>query len=563
MTDLADGWGIAAGKATILTQTAFAGDILTGLGHNKAMDSRLQSHLASRLVCHFLIVGLLVCARAGASEVDNSKEYVDQIKPILAAHCFRCHGEKTQKADFRLDHFRGDLKSDRREAERWHDILAVLRQGEMPPPEDKQLSKQDFAILTRWIDRKLTQHAKADKANGGRVVLRRLNRVEYQNTMRDLMGIDTNYIQDLPPEGLSDQGFRNDGQTLQMSDLQLESFLRAARTGLQKAIVSGSEPEVIEQTFKESINDKNRGSRYLDDDQQFIARLTEYPEEGEFVVRVRARARLVDGRGDPVLRVAVGYRADVQAPRRFIKTVDVNDDQWQTIEFRARIEDFPLPSKTQSKFPGLLIWVDNAYAEGAIKPLKPKRPIKKKRQKKNQPEFDPPPAPTLPTNYPVIEVDSVQFVGPVFSSWPPRHHRAILPERDDTPERQFVSERVLKPFMERAFRRPVRSAEVDPFARYYEIARGSTDSFEDAIRETLAMVLVSPDFLYLIEPAKDKQKRRLNSHELASRLSYFLWSTMPDQALLNAAANGELSQPANLLRQVDRMLERCAFGPVH
>ena len=369
--------------------------------------------------------------------------------------------------------------------------------------------------------------------------------------MTDLLCIDTPYAQNLPPEGLSADGFRNNGLAMQMSDLQLECYLQAARLGLRKAIVTGAEPEVYRHQFTESINDKNRGSKLLDDDQQFVVKLMEYPSEGEFLIRVRARARLVEGRGYPRLRAAVGYRADVQAPRVFIDPVDVTSEQWQTFEFRDRIEHFPLPSKTQSKFPGLLVWLDNAYAEGANKPLKPKRPKNKKKKGKAADQTAEPPVP--PPNYPLIEIESMEFVGPVFETWPPKHHTAILfPDGPrEANEEEYVGE-VLKRFTRRAFRRPVDDRELVPYRNFFAQVRPKSPSLEMAIRETLAMVLISPDFLYLLEPGKEQ--RSLTDWELASRLSYFLWSTMPDQRLLQLAGDGKLHEGEVLRDEVKRMI---------
>ena len=127
------------------------------------------------------------------------------------------------------------------------------------------------------------------------------------------------------------------------------------------------------------MKDKNRGSNFLDQDQQFIAKLTEYPSEGEILIRAKVRAKFVQGRGYPQLRAAIGYRADTRAPREFFKPIDVTSEDWQVFEIRGRIENFPLPSKTQSKFPGLLIWLDNAYAEGRDKPLKARGKGKKQK----------------------------------------------------------------------------------------------------------------------------------------------------------------------------------------
>ena len=223
-----------------------------------------------------------------------------------------------------------------------------------------------------------------------------------------------------------------------------------------------------------------------------------------------------------------------------MEPVDVVSEDWHTFEFRARIENFPLPSKTQSKFPGLLIWLDNAYAEGRDKPLKARGNGKKQKLVKG------------PLKYPQIEVQKMEFVGPVFAQWPPQHHSRILPQRNSGSEADYVS-RVVQRFMARAFRRPVSPEEVEPYLKFFTSVRPSLPSIKDAIQETLAMVLISPDFLYLVEPAADK-KRPLNDWELASRLSYFLWSSMPDEQLFKLAKANKLSDENVLQKEVQRML---------
>ncbi len=467
--------------------------------------------------------------------------FEDQVKPILEQRCFKCHGEKKQKGDLRLDTLPGNLLKDRVAAETWHDVRDVLNLSEMPPEKEEPLPPAELKILTSWITQKIDAVVAAQKHTDGRVILRRLNRTEYQNTMRDLLGIEMDYTKNLPPEALSEDGFRNNGEVLQMSDLQLEYYLEAARKGLAKAIVTGSQPEVFENEFTKTVKDKNRGSHLLDKDQQFVAKLMDYPEEGEILIQAKVRAQFAAGRGYPRLRAAIGYRADVQAPRGFITPVDVTSEDWQTIEFRARIENFPLPSKTQSKFPGLLLWLDNAYAEGRDKPLKARGKGKKQKAQK------------APLTYPQIEVASMTFTGPIFNDWPPSHHTNILFPSKSRSNEEAYSKAVLRNFMSKAFRRLIADEEISPYLRFFKSARPRMESFEEAIRETLAMVLISPDFLYLVEPS-GSSKRPVSDWELASRLSYFLWSSMPDPQLFSLAKKGTLSQPEVLQKEISRMI---------
>ena len=464
-----------------------------------------------------------------------------QVRPILKKHCFKCHGEKKQKGDLRLDTLSGDLSKDRVAAEAWHDVRNALNLSEMPPKKEDSLLPAELRTVTSWITQEIDALVASQKGTGGRIVLRRLNKTDYQNTMRDLLGIEMDYAKNLPPETLSEDGFRNNGTTLQMSDLQLEYYLESARKGLAKAIVTGSRPKFFEEEFTLSVNDKNRGSNILDKDQQFIAKLLDYPEDGEILIRAKVKAQFAENRGYPQLRAAIGYRADVQAPRGFLKPVDITSEDWQIIEFRARIENFPLPSKSQSKFPGLLLWLDNAYAEGHDKPIKARGKGKKKK------------APKGPLTYPRIEVASMQFIGPILDDWPPAQHKAILLPSEQRSNEETYSKIVIRNFMRRAFRRPIHDEEIVPYYRFFRSTRPEMETFEDAIRETLAMVLISPDFLFLVEPS-GSSKRSISDWELASRLSYFLWSSMPDTHLFNLAKKEALRKPEILEKEISRMI---------
>ena len=494
----------------------------------------------------------LFLSAAAAGPIDFQSE----VRPILAANCFKCHGEEKQKAKLRLDTLSADLSNDRPAAERWHDVRHALQLGEMPPEEEPDLADRDRQVLVAWIDQEIEALVAARKNTDGRVVLRRLNRTEYQNTMRDLLGIDTDFAKNLPPDGRSEDGFQNDGSTLQMTDLQLDYYLEAARDGLRKAIVSGPRPEVFNHTFTKSSKDKNRGGNVLDLDQVYIGKMMEYPDEGEFRIRVKARANFADGRGFPQLRAALGYRADVRGPRGYVKTIDVTDGGWQTFEFRDRIEHFPMPSRTQSKFPGLLVVLDNAYAEGRDRKKNGKKKKKPKKPKKGEAVLpEPGPEKLAKLTYPTIEIESMEFTAPVFDQWPPKSHTAILfpDERRESDESAYAGA-VLERFMARAFRRPVSREELAPYQQFYQKVRGNDLTFEEAIRESLAMVLISPEFLYLVEPSGDS-KREVDDWELASRLSYFLWSTMPDAALIALAGSGKLRDPKILSEQVARMVK--------
>lgn len=507
----------------------------------------------------FVIAAIVSTLMAWSAPVvaADSGSFQEIVAPLLAKHCYACHGPDEQKADIRLDDLSYDLLGDSAAAETWHDVLGVINRGEMPPDDAPQPSDSDRRKLVEHLTGAIQRVIEARRSTGGRGVLRRLNRIEYQNTMRDLLGIDTDYIRNLPPDSVSVDGFKNNGSVLQLSALQLEYYLQAARDGLAKAIVEGPAPEVFQHVILEGTEDGGRTvkelgrSNTLGRTEIFLAKIAEdYPEQGDFLLRVRARAQLKPEHGYPRLEVALGFRADTQLPHRVAGVVDITSQQWRDYEIRGRIEDFPLPSRTQSKFPGLLIKIANLYDDGSPLPkqVTVEVPIKGKKRTKKQKVW--PDEPGMPK----LEIESVEFVGPVFESWPPRHHTDILfasPVREQN-ERAYVAA-VLDRFLRRAYRRPVSAEEAEPFLVFFDRARETLPSFEAAVRETLAMVLISPDFLYLMEPA-GRNKRELDQWEIASRLSYFLWSTMPDEGLLEAAQRGELNVDGKLGAIAEEMI---------
>ena len=148
--------------------------------------------------------------------------------------------------------------------------------------------------MVDWLTAAIRNASARRRGTGGKVVMRRLNRVEYRNTMRDLLGLDLDYTKNLPPDELSRDGFKNNGSALRMSPLQLEYYLEAARRGLRSAIVAGAPPRIVAHRATETVADKVREhwSNRLGRTGTFVARSDAFPDEGEFLIRIRARAEL-------------------------------------------------------------------------------------------------------------------------------------------------------------------------------------------------------------------------------------------------------------------------------
>lgn len=474
------------------------------------------------LVRLHVVVWWVVAVLGTAMRAEAKPDFEREVRPILVRHCFDCHGAEKQKGKLRLDTLSRDLVTDRRAAENWHEVQNVLQLGEMPPDDEPKLPAKDRRVLLDWLKGSIEEANRARKGNGGRVVVRRLNRVEYQNTMRDLLGIDVSYTTDFPPDAVSEDGMRNNGSALQMTAIQLEYYLSAARKAIDRAIVADSEPPVFIHRFDQSTEKKwvkgIKGANLVGGKQEFVVRIKkDYPDDGVFRVRLRVRG-IVEKEDAPIphMRLMVGYRPDTLQMRRVLAECDLPGGEWQELEFVSHLANFPLPVRGQGKFPGLVVSVASDPGQ--------------------------------------VEVEWLDFEGPLFESWPPATHRRILFESDlrERDEPAYVRE-VVQRFLPRAWRRPVSKDEVERLVSFFKTRRAESPAFEEAIRETLVLALVSPSFLFLLEP-DSQEARPLDAYELAARLSYFLWSSMPDDKLTAAAASGALLDDETLRAQVSRMI---------
>jgi len=447
------------------------------------------------------------------------------------------------------------------------------------PNGQPQLEDVERRALVDWITGELERTKEAKSTIAGKAVLRRMTRYEYNNTMTDLLGVELDYAASLPPESKSNDGFENNGMALGMSPIQLEYYLQAARQGLAEAIVEGDRPEFISHVDAKRLKlNLNRSMHFgLDRDglvtpgKAYFALVQNYPRSG--VVRIKVvldEITVPEDQGYPQLMIGVGSRIEAGGKiAEFFKADVVPNEDGGPVEmvFTGRIDDLPLP-QSKGGYNPIQIVVANDYKldneirerRGEIANLKKKlskyekqkqRALKKGEPAPPKPDVEIPEPPAVPSFF----VKSVSFEGPVYDSWPPSYHKQILFERPRGLSDDAYAKQVITRFIDRAYRRPATEADVAPIYDFYQHIRSDMPSFESAIREALAMVLISPDFLYLIEPASEQgQSIALTDHERATRLSYLLWSTMPDDELRSAADKGLLSDPTEMEKQARRML---------
>lgn len=504
----------------------------------------------------YVVLVVLLALPVYSAEMSKTSldEYNTKVKPILNKYCFECHGEKKQKGKIRLDNFSVDLYNDQ-VSETWHDVLDLMNTGEMPPEDEKQPTLQELDLVTSWLTKELKAVVTAKKSLGGNPI-RRLTRYEYQNTMEDLLGVKMDFSSDLPPEGLSADGFKNNGSSMQMSPMQLEFYLQTARKALSKVIVSGDQPKAYKfQTSKSDATNqtKRRASKdnIITPGELFGVRMLNHPLSGPFKISIKTRIKTVEGHGAPRMRVMLGYKPDVtitEAP--VYKDFDVTKDG--TYTFSGYLDEFNMPNGNKGKFPGLMISIYNVYDDGTLSFTAKKQPKTKKKKGKGDEKDEPAQAGSAAE--PQLIIESVEFEAPYYASWPPVYHQQLLPESPlrKSNESAYVIE-VLKKFMQRAYRRKIADSEMDWIMSYYKKIRQDYPDLESTMVEVLAIVLSSPDFIYRLEsPGKNEA---VNGFELAVRLSYFLWSSMPDNELFAMAARGQLNNTSVLEKQLDRMLK--------
>ncbi len=508
----------------------------------------------------FLFAALMLFLPSVAKGRDVFQE---EVKPLLQSHCFRCHGQKKQKGDLRLDTLDPNIVQGT-SAERWHDVLNNINLGEMPPEDESQLSPDERRKLVGWLTEELQKAARARRGTGEQVVMRRLNRTEYQYTMMDLLGLEMDYSGGFPSDGRSSEGFKNNGASLSMTALQIENYIKIARQAFRFVLVEG------EQEKKNvTVVDRNKGPirgpnsrRFTGNSSERLGRVNfwhgsfkDLPRTGKFSIRVKAYTDRKPGQPAPILFAQYGYfvsglTLNIMGDAGEVTITSGNPEYY---EISGRPEFFPLPEAhvPSAKLNGI-ITLQNAIDDG--KPLtqavnkvieeKDKKGKIRKRKVKVFPE-DP--------DFPRIIIESVEFVRNDYPSWPPSLHRRIVQDGEELSDPKAV-EKLLSRFLRRAWRRPVKGEEIKKWMTHYHKLQQQEDSPILALKETLSATLASANFLYLTEPFEFDKSRKLNAHELASRLSYFLWSSMPDEELSELADSGRLLEPSVLRKEFDRML---------
>ncbi|QDT08988.1 DUF1592 domain-containing protein [Stieleria marina] len=583
--------------------------------------------------------------------------FTRDVLPILMHACVDCHGADAQEGNIRVDTLDPNLLQGK-DVDWWLEILAVLSNGEMPPPDASELTNKDRSKVVDWLSSAIQTASILRRATGGHTSFRRLTRYEYNYAMQDLLGLPWNFAKDLPPDAHSDDGFQNSSEMLHMSVQQLETYRQLARTSLRRATMpstsSGKRPPVIRWgiSMEEAANREwPKQTKQLDEIKKKFA---DDPEkQKQEIDRLQASFKtppngphyreLSSGRIAPAKwayngahyafaplenafaaseneniaqrnknsqQDAVGSDDALQLPESFdhVAVIPSGRRQYLTVElgdqvpsagtmrvrvrasrvsadplrvpslqlqfgFQAsnegravvRVSDADTPINADSDAPQIYQW---EFPLGEIYPRNSFRTVSKMGDLPSPSEYIRLVNSSVPQGgHGAIQIDYVEVTAPLYESWPTQSHQTLFFESKIQDDEATYAREILTAFLSKAWRRKVSSAEVDAKVELFDVMRSECESFEDTMVEALATVLSSPHFLYVItEDSEDSSL--LLGHDLAMRLSLFLWSSVPDQLLLDLADSGELCDTEVLLQQVDRMLadprsERFAKHYVH
>jgi hypothetical protein len=479
---------------------------------------------------------------AGGLTVPVSAEGAVSVQSFLTDHCIKCHNEDKAKGDLRLDNLQPQF--DKRETLTiWQHVLEKIETGEMPPKSKPRPPAQELREAADWIAGQVKTASAKLRESEGRVVLRRLNRNEYENTVRDLLGVEVK-LREMLPQDAAAAGFDNVGDALHTSSFLLAKYLEAAEEALNQAIAN--RPQSKSATKHVTLNDAHQvrnskesvfrkqddGSVVMFSSSKWVGASLFYMEQrGRY--RFRMQVRGVQSAGKPVTFEVQSGGGGMGGPKaRLAGYFDAPADKDRIIEFEDHLEPrtsifilpYALPNAQTVSKTGQEAWTG-----------------------------------------PGLQVDWVEMEGPLHESWPPPSHVRLFGDLKQGPfpgynmrdRVEVISEkpeddarRLLGAFARRAFRRKVDKEELEPFVTLVLKRLGNGTTFEQAMRAGFAGIMTSPEFLFLRE-----EPGKLDGFALASRLSYFLWSSMPDDELLDLAEQNKLGNAATLHAQVERMLE--------
>lgn len=521
---------------------------------------RIRSSFAAALAA-----GLAFTGAVGAAE---------PFEAFLGKHCIRCHGPEKQKGELRIDQLARDFKLGT-DSHRWAEAMEKVNSGEMPPKKEKQPTQAEIAAFVSSLDSLLKEGRAARMAARPAVSHYRLSRKEYQNTVYDLLGV--RYDPAKPGELNEDtrwHGFERIGSELSLSPSHVDRYFRAAELVLDRAfpVAASGEARKVRKTAAELRYSGGKNQQAVLDrfDIKRPLRYLLFPgnvqnalspnwfgrtgPEHSGLYRVRIQASGIRPIGGQTAHLSIGKRTGEETVDGLIEfDLTAPEDRPQVHEFEVFLEmptslDFCVVATDvvdrragaafRNALGGGSYVFTHSSETGLLNPNAPQM-------------FDDKGNGLFST----VLLDWIEWEGPLVSEAEKSRRIGLVPPDDATPE--VVAEH-LQRLAERAWRRPVRKAELDDYLHSYRTEREAGEKPADAYRVALQGVLTSRNFIYLVE-GDTVARERLTDSELASRLSYFLWSSMPDDGLFTAAQGGTLNGEG-LKKAVDRMLTDSKAG---
>lgn len=517
---------------------------------------RPSARLRTNVACHWLLSVVVTAACLSGVDAADDREaaFGRVVAPFFERYCTDCHGAKRARGDVTLHTLRADV-SVGAGPKGWDRVLEMVERGMMPPESEEQPKADDRNAVAGWIRAALRDEARKPRGPEDATPshLRRLTNVEYQNTMRDLLGFELKLADDLPKDPFKPYTFTNTAEFMRLGPEQLDAYREAARRAMASAIVDPVKPKPVKKRQEWKPSPSPLPTDQLEPNQLGVwggtgrfsvshgTTLTDLPKTGAFRIRFQASAIFPPGVTEMPLRLVMGEDLNHNSSTRRVEPVGTvrlkAGDKPTVYELRGRLENFPVETNRQTKGKpqpdAVTITPQNLYDDGT---LNDENGFRKPRMRE----------------FPIAVIDWLEFEAPLADVWPPEHHARILfdsPRRDSDPD-EYVRQ-VLRRFMSRAFRRQASDDEVARFAKIYATLKPELKTVEATLRETLALVLVSPQFLmHNGTPTTPGEMR----YAFASRLSFFLWASTPDDELLELAAKGDLDKPAVIDKQVQRML---------
>jgi cytochrome c5 len=482
-------------------------------------------------ICNFLILlsaaSLMLAAgsskeskapvsRKAAEGQPEAPGFAKTVQPFLEETCAACHNEGLASGGLNLGSLiTPDSVAKNRDA--WDRIVKKMRTGEMPPRDLPRPPADQLGAVIRFLEAEFERADRQIKPDPGRVTARRLNRNEYSNTIRDLLAVDFRAERDFPTDD-SGRGFDNIGDVLTISPMLMEKYLVAAERIAARAI--GADP-LPEKPLEAEYHAKHKTIRRLDPSTIEATHRVEW--DGEYIIRIGLPGeRAPDGKP-----VTLGFWMD----GKLLETRTVETKPSTLVYFNPYSEEELRLVLPEGDHVFRAAFLDDEY----VKSLAESDIYSDKKNK---------------------FINSITFVGPFPAKVEKVSRKKIL--ICDPNSGSACVERIVATLARRAFRRPVTKSETESLVRFVGIAKAEGLTVEQGIQLSIQAMLVSPHFLFRIErdpdPTDPARIHKISDIELASRLSYFLWSSMPDEELLNLAEAGKLRLPGVLEAQVKRML---------